>query len=76
MEDKSIIERWTIEGKFNLAAALAELESKNKRLNKQIEGLEEAMIFFSDWFNKTQVSEPKIILPTHLDESGNNKLIL
>lgn len=55
-------------GKFNLANALTEIDER-------LAGLEEAMAFFSNWYNKTQRTE--IIVPEHL--AGDNdkpKLIL
>lgn len=74
LELKNIIERFTIESKFNIGSALLYMESENKKLISKVEALEEAMQFFSEWYNKTQ--RVNIILPNNLDESGNTKLIL
>lgn len=75
LEQKTIIERHTnSEGKFNLAIALVESDNKVKELTKRIEACEEALTFFSEWYNKTQ--RANIILPDNLDESGQVKLIL
>ena len=43
-------------------------------MENRIKELEEAMMFFSDWYNRTQKSN--IILPDNLDEKGNTKIIL
>jgi len=63
LEEKNIIEKYTdSEGKYKVGSAMLELE-------RRILGLEEAMQFFSDWYNKTQRSNlilpesQKIILP-------------
>lgn len=69
-----IIDNFTVDGKFNLASALKYLQNVNKYQEERILALEEAVMFFSDWFNKTQRKE--IILPDNVDESGNTKLIL
>lgn len=44
---KDIVQRHTINGKFNLANAMIEIEDR-------LIGLEEAMAFFSNWYNSTQ----------------------
>lgn len=63
LEEKNIIEKYTdSEGKYKVGSAMLELE-------RRILGLEEAMQFFSEWYNKTQRSNlilpesQKIILP-------------
>ena len=69
LEDKNIVEKHTVEKNFRLASALVDLERRNKDLQDRVVGLEEAMQFFSEWYNKTQRSnlilpeETKIILP-------------
>lgn len=70
MEDKTIIERHTIEdGKFNLANALLELENTVKinkiiigELEQRVRKVEDGMEFFVDWFEKNQ--KDSIIIPT------------
>ena len=64
LEEKNIIEKYTdSEGKYKVGSAMLELE-------RRILGLEEAMQFFSEWYNKTQRSNlilpesQKIILPS------------
>lgn len=54
---KNIVQRHIHEGKLNLANALIELDSR-------IAALEEAMSFFSNWYNKTQRTE--ILIPENL----------
>lgn len=74
LELKNIIEKFTIEGNFKIGSALLYMEVENKKLTDRVIGLEEAMQFFSEWYNKTQ--RINIILPDNLDDKGNNKLIL
>lgn len=74
LELKNIIEKFTIEGNFKIGSALLYMESENKKLTTRVDALEEAMQFFSEWYNKTQ--RANIILPDNLDENGNTKLIL
>ena len=69
-----IIENFTVDGKFNLANALKYLQNVNKYQEERILALEEAMMFFSEWYNTTQ--RANIILPDNVDESGKTKLIL
>ena len=58
LEEKNIIEKYTdSEGKYKVGSAMLELE-------RRILGLEEAMQFFSEWYNKTQ--RPNILVPEHL----------
>lgn len=65
---KDIIQKHTHEGKFNLANAIVEIE---ERMN----ALEEAMSFFSNWYNKTQRIE--ILVPDYLaNDEDKPKLIL
>lgn len=59
---KDIIQKHTHEGKFNLANALLEFEER-------INGLEEAMIFFSNWYNKTQTVD--ILVPDNVAKEYN-----
>lgn len=72
--DKNIIEKHTIQKEFRVGTAFLDLEARNKDLQMRVEGLEEAMQFFSDWYNKTQ--RANILLPDTMDEKGNTKLIL
>lgn len=72
LNEKNIIEKHTnSEGQFKIGSAIMDLEIRNKQLESRVEGLEEAMQFFSEWYNKTQRSnlilpeEQKIILPGH-----------
>lgn len=79
LEDKNIIERHTKtneDGKnqFYIVPALLETDTTIKDLKTRVEGLEDAMRFFSEWYNTTQ--RANILLPNTLDESGNTKLIL
>jgi hypothetical protein len=62
-----IVQRNTKDGKFNLANALVDIDNRLK-------GLEEAMAFFSSWYNETQ--RVNILVPEHLANDNNNKLIL
>ncbi len=74
LESKTIIEKYTIDGQFKFGLALLELERTNKDYKTRLEALEEAMQFFSEWYNTTQRSN--ILLPNNLDTSGNSKIIL
>lgn len=68
LEEKNIVERHTMsDGKFNLGNCLAEIEAINKHNIEKIVALEEAMQFFSEWYNRTQRVD--ILVP-------NNKIIL
>lgn len=73
LEEKNIIEKFTIDGNFKIGSALLELERVNKELRSRIEGLEEAMQFFSEWYNKTQ--RVNILVPEHL-AGDTTKLII
>jgi hypothetical protein len=74
LSEKNIIEKHTTNGQFKLSLALLELERINKEQEIRIQALEEAMMFFSNWYNTTQ--RPNILVPDNLDENGNTKLIL
>ena len=62
--EETIIERYTKEGKFNLSEALITQDRIIKNLSERVIALEEAMMFFSNWYNKTQ--ETNILVPEHL----------
>lgn len=74
LEQKNIVEKFTVEGSFKYGSAMIYLENKIKEQEQRILALEEAMMFFSDWYNKTQ--RANIILPENVDESGKTKIIL
>lgn len=74
LEEKDIVERHTTSEGFKFGTALRELEARNKDLVTRVSACEEALTFFSEWYNKTQ--RANILLPDNLDESGNTKLIL
>lgn len=62
LEEKNIVEKHTNPKKeFKIGSALLDLERRNKELQDRVTGLEEAMQFFSEWYNKTQRSN--LILP-------------
>jgi len=66
---KDIIQRYTTPGKgLAIANALVEVEDR-------LLGLEEAMSFFSNWYNKTQRG-PEILLSDTTNENGTPKIIL
>jgi hypothetical protein len=73
-DEKTLVEKFTIDGNFKLGSALNFLESLHKKQETRLAALEEAMMFFSDWYNKTQ--RANIIMPENTDENGNTKLIL
>ena len=67
LEEKTIVERHTMsDGRFNLAGCLMEQEAINKDLIIKVAALEEAMQFFSEWYNKTQRVE--ILVPENFDK--------
>ncbi len=52
---KNIIQRHTNEeGKFNLSSALVEQENMIRDMSIRLAGCEEALTFFSEWYNRTQ----------------------
>jgi len=62
---KNIIQRHTNdEGKFNLSTALLEQEAMIKSLSERVSACEEALTFFSEWYNKTQRVD--ILVPEHI----------
>jgi len=75
LDQKNIIERFTIEGQFKIGSALLYQEQIIKKQEERIAALEEAMMFFSNWYNTTQ--RPNILVPEHLaNDDKPNKLIL
>ena len=60
--DKSVLERHTVEGKFNLGAALNEQDARIKNLVEEVKQLKEAMGFMATWWEENYGS--KLILPT------------
>jgi len=73
-EDLNIITMFTKDGKFDIGSAFRYVENVNKHQEERILALEEAMMFFSKWYNETQ--RANIILPDNLNENGSTKLIL
>lgn len=70
---KNIIQRHTNdEGKFNFATALLEQEAMIKTLSQRINACEEALMFFSEWYNRTQRVD--ILVPESMKK--DNGLIL
>lgn len=69
----NILEMFKREDKFDIGNALLYLENITKHQAEKIAALEEAMMFFSEWYNKTQ--RVNIELPDHLDENGGTKII-
>jgi hypothetical protein len=70
---KNIIQRHTnAEGKFNLSTALLEQEAMIKDMALRLAGCEEALAFFSEWYNRTQRVD--ILVPEHIKK--DNGLIL
>jgi beta-lactamase class D len=76
LDQKNIIERFTVEGQFKIGSALLYQEQVIKKQEERILGLEEAMQFFSEWYNKTQRVD--ILVPDSLKNEidGKTKLIL
>jgi hypothetical protein len=76
LSEKNIIEKFTVEGQFKIGSALLYQEQIIKKQEERIAGLEEAMQFFSEWYNKTQ--RPNILVPEHLggDTPNTSGLIL
>lgn len=66
--EKNIITMFTVDGKFNYGNALLYLENITKYQKERIEALEEAMQFFSEWYNTTQ--RVNILVPEHLNNTG------
>lgn len=70
---KNIIQRHTNdEGKFNLSTALLEQEAMIVSLSKRLDACEEALTFFSEWYNKTQRID--ILVPESLKEGMKGSL--
>jgi hypothetical protein len=75
LDNKNIIEKFTDDkGQFKIGSALLYQEQIIKKLEERILGLEEAMQFFSEWYNKTQRSN--ILVPEHLANDKSSGLIL
>lgn len=74
LEEKNIIEKHTVENQFRVGSALIDLERRNKELEARIIGLEEAMQFFSEWYNKTQ--RANILVPDTLASDHDNPGII
>lgn len=74
LEDKNIIEKHTVENQFKVGSALLDLERRNKDLKIRVEALEEAMQFFSEWYNKTQ--RANILVPDTLASDHDNPSII
>lgn len=62
LEDKTIIERHTVEGKFNLGSALNEQDVKIKALIKRLDEAEKALGFMANWWEENFGN--KLFLPT------------
>jgi len=74
-DEKNIVERHMLaNGQFNFGTAFLEADARIHDLTNRVNACEEALTFFSEWYNKTQ--RANILLPDNLDESGNTKLIL
>lgn len=66
---KNIIQRHTNdEGKFNLSTALLEQEAMIKSLSERVDACEQALTFFSEWYNKTQRVD--ILVPEHIKKDS------
>jgi hypothetical protein len=52
LEEKTIIERHTIEGKFSLTAALNELDTRYKTLESKQKQMDEALSFIANWWDE------------------------
>jgi len=78
LDQKNIIERFTVEGQLKIGSLLLYQEDIIKKQEIRIQALEEAMQFFSEWYNKTQ--RPNILVPEHLynetEDNTSAKLIL
>ena len=75
LEEKSLVERHMMaNGQFNLGGYLGEQEKINKDLILRVAALEEAMMFFSNWYNKKYASN--IIVPEHLANDDNQTKII
>lgn len=76
-EQKNILERHTYtDGKFNLAAALCELEIRFKNVEERLQGAEQALEFFVSYYK--QKEGINILIPEHLNNEiqGKSGLIL
>ena len=74
LEEKNIIEKHYINGQVKIGPAMLELENKIKAQELRIQGLEEAMQFFSEWYNKTQRVD--LLVPEHLSSNSTGGIIL
>lgn len=59
---KDILQRHKTDNKFNLANALLEIEDR-------LIALEEGIMFFANWYNKTQRTD--ILLPDYMKEKDD-----
>lgn len=67
LEEKNLLEKHTIDGKFNLGSALLDLEARIKVLYEVTHNQHVALEFLTAWYeqnaqNKIQVNKPKIEL--------------
>lgn len=67
LEEKTILEKHTQEGKFNLGTALIDIDSRIKTLTERANNAHEALEFLAKWYeenavNKIQEVKPKIEL--------------
>ncbi len=65
MEIEDIVKRYTTDKGIHIANLVTEL-------HERITALEEAMVFFNDWYDKMEAkNKPIILVPEHL-KNGNS----
>ena len=67
LEEKTILEKHTLEGKFNLGSALVDMDTRIKVLTERANNAHDALEFMVKWYeeqakNKIQEIKPKIEL--------------
>ena len=72
LEEKTIIERHTKEGKFHLTTSLIEMDTRLKTQNERLKRAEEALEFLAVWWEENFGN--KLILPSQ-EQINQIKLI-
>ncbi len=52
LEEKTVLERHTLDGKFNLGLALVDMDNKIKTLTEMVKNQHEALEFLAKWYEE------------------------